>query len=205
MPCAGTWMGKRMPSSAQCSGADLVTKQEATPTAKGRHLIIGCPGSYPMKWEPHRDYCKEQPVISEPRRDKAIVFNWGGFKLSPEVRWSKPKSYEQLLPPMHKLKEIVIWRSTYCCLQVTGHCHTNRFLLLACFPYFEKIKAGLWDCLAVCISPPKFFILYVVCVTSKGSGQLFPELVFYFAVNTLRTGNLNIKSPWGPAFLNLLP
>jgi hypothetical protein len=70
----------------------------------------------------------------------------GGFKLSPEV-------YEHLLPPMHKLKENIIWHSTYCYVQVTGHHHTDRFLLLAYFPYFEEIKAGLWDCLAVCVSP----------------------------------------------------
>jgi hypothetical protein len=103
---------------------------------------------------PHRNYCSEQPVISTLGWDRAIVFYWGGFKLSPGIgRW-EPKSYEQLLPPL----QIVIWRSTNCCLQVTGHHHTDRFLLLAYFPYFEKIKAGLWDCLAVRISPIIFFI-----------------------------------------------
>jgi hypothetical protein len=55
------------------------------------------------------------------------------------------------------------------------------FLLLANFLYFEKIKAGLWDCFAVCISPsPNVFDLYVVHVTSEGSRQLVLPWTYCF-------------------------
>jgi hypothetical protein len=163
-----------------CSGTNFVTGQEAISTAKWPDLILGV--LEVTLWSertPQRDYCLEQAVISKPRWDQAIFFNWRELKLSPEVQWSKPKSYEQLLPPMHKLK---IWLSTYCCLQVTGYQHTDRFLLLACFPYFEKIKAGLWGCFAVCISPPIIFIS-VLSVSHQGSRHFFSELVFYFAIS----------------------
>jgi hypothetical protein len=83
----------------------------------------------------------------------------------------KTERYEQLLPP----GQIVIWRSTYCCLQVTRHHHTSIFLLLASFPYYEKIKAGLWDWVSVCIS----FLIFVFIIC--GPCHPFPELLVFYS------------------------
>jgi hypothetical protein len=147
MQWAGMWTGgKRMPASVQWG--------KLGDSARGH---IHCKRARLDYWVSRKLPCE----IRIPLLRAAIdfwtqvrqSFNRRGFKLSPEGRWSEPKSYEQLLPPMHTLKETVLWRSTFCCVQVTGHHHTDRFLLLAYFPYFKKIKAGLWDCLTVYISP----------------------------------------------------
>jgi hypothetical protein len=85
--------------------------QETIPTERAR-LVYRVSRKLPLKVRTsHRDYCSEQPVISKPRWDWAVVLNWGGFKLSPEVRCSEPKSYEHLLPLMHKLKEHLLLSS----------------------------------------------------------------------------------------------
>jgi hypothetical protein len=94
MRWTGTWTGGKgchqVCSAVKWVGQTWWQGRRPYPLQKGHTRLSGVLEVTPwIERTLHRDYCKEQPVISQPRWDRAIVFNWGGFKLSPEVRWPK--------------------------------------------------------------------------------------------------------------------